>query len=278
MGARPDAGLGLAQHLGVDSGRAWLRRSDAVRRFLGICVALGSKIIRATRGLEDYRWAADLASMIQVSFIGYWVGGAFLSLAYWDFPYLLVAILVLTHVVVQRVAQPASDGSEDGRRDPATGARQANWTAEQEHSDVRAAPASADSHARTAAGGTHARAPGDSCVRSPLGPCPAMVRAFPFFSITACSADPDPLNNWDPTAAEFEGQIRALSRFFTPLAARRGSRALAQGDASRSRRMRDLRRRLPGQRGCRFADPAPARRSRDVLHRDRLSQRRPDVE
>lgn len=27
----------------------------------------------------------------------------------------------------------------------------------------------------------------------------------------------DGLNNWDPTAAEFEGQILALSRFFTPL-------------------------------------------------------------
>ncbi len=40
--------------------------------------------------------------MIQVSFIGYWVGGAFLSLAYWDFPYLLVAMLVLTWAVVQK--------------------------------------------------------------------------------------------------------------------------------------------------------------------------------
>ena len=28
---------------------------------------------------------------------------------------------------------------------------------------------------------------------------------------------PDGLNDWDPTSAEFEGQIRALSRFFTPL-------------------------------------------------------------
>lgn len=27
----------------------------------------------------------------------------------------------------------------------------------------------------------------------------------------------DPLNNWDPTAAEFNGQMRALSRLFTPL-------------------------------------------------------------
>jgi probable O-glycosylation ligase (exosortase A-associated) len=63
---------------------------------------LGSKIVRATQGLDGYRWAADLATMVQVSFIGFWVGGAFLSLAYWDFPYLLVAILVVTHVVVQR--------------------------------------------------------------------------------------------------------------------------------------------------------------------------------
>jgi probable O-glycosylation ligase (exosortase A-associated) len=63
---------------------------------------LASKIIRATRDIEGYRWAADLAAMIQVSCIGYWVGGAFLSLAYWDFPYVLVAMLVLTWTVVQR--------------------------------------------------------------------------------------------------------------------------------------------------------------------------------
>jgi probable O-glycosylation ligase (exosortase A-associated) len=63
---------------------------------------LAGRIIRATRNIEDYRWASDLAAMIQVSCIGYWVGGAFLSLAYWDFPYILVAVLVLTWTVVQR--------------------------------------------------------------------------------------------------------------------------------------------------------------------------------
>ena len=44
--------------------------------------------------------------MIQVSSIGYWVGGAFLSLAYWDFPYILVALLVLTWTVVQKQLSP----------------------------------------------------------------------------------------------------------------------------------------------------------------------------
>jgi len=77
--------------------------------FIGLWVSawrLASKIIAATRNLSDYRWASDLASMIQVSCIGYWVGGAFLSLAYWDFPYLLVAMLVLVWAVVQKQLSP----------------------------------------------------------------------------------------------------------------------------------------------------------------------------
>jgi len=67
---------------------------------------LASSIIRETRDNDQYRWAAQLAAMIQVSCIGYWVGGSFLSLAYWDYPYLLVALLVLTRVVVRREFGP----------------------------------------------------------------------------------------------------------------------------------------------------------------------------
>lgn len=63
---------------------------------------LASAIIRETRHHEGLRWANDLAAMIQVSFIGYWVGGSLLSLAYWDYPYILMATLVVTRVVVQR--------------------------------------------------------------------------------------------------------------------------------------------------------------------------------
>jgi probable O-glycosylation ligase (exosortase A-associated) len=69
---------------------------------------MASRIIRDTSGRPDLRWAGSLAAMIQVSFIGYWVGGAFLSLSYWDYPYILLATLVLTHVVVQRESAPVA--------------------------------------------------------------------------------------------------------------------------------------------------------------------------
>jgi hypothetical protein len=41
-------------------------------------------------------WCGQLASMCQVSMIGYAVGGAFLSLAYFDVPYDVMAIVVAT--------------------------------------------------------------------------------------------------------------------------------------------------------------------------------------
>ena len=45
---------------------------------------------------EDTRWAYHLAGMCQVSLVGYAVGGAFLSLAYFDLPYNILIILVVT--------------------------------------------------------------------------------------------------------------------------------------------------------------------------------------
>ncbi len=63
---------------------------------------LASGVIRSCRGQAGLRWASDLAAMIQVSVIGYWVGGSFLGLAYWDMPYVLVAILVLTRLAVDK--------------------------------------------------------------------------------------------------------------------------------------------------------------------------------
>lgn len=73
----------------------------------------GSRIIRLTRERDDLRWARDLAAMIQVSLVGYFVGGSFLGLAYWDFPYVLMALLVVTLVVVQRelAVQPATQAA-----------------------------------------------------------------------------------------------------------------------------------------------------------------------
>jgi hypothetical protein len=72
-------------------------------------------IIRLCRGRHGTEWASDLAKMLQVSLVGYWVGGSFLGLGYWDFPYILMALVVLTRVVIQRETQqqeiPASIGA-----------------------------------------------------------------------------------------------------------------------------------------------------------------------
>jgi len=66
----------------------------------------GSQVIRRTRDSPDLHWARDLAGMIQASFVGFWVGGTFLGLAYWDYPYILAITLALTKVVVERTIAP----------------------------------------------------------------------------------------------------------------------------------------------------------------------------
>jgi probable O-glycosylation ligase (exosortase A-associated) len=58
--------------------------------------AYASSIVRLAKRRDETRWAASLAAMIQVSLVGYAVGGLFLGLAYFDLYYALVAILVVT--------------------------------------------------------------------------------------------------------------------------------------------------------------------------------------
>jgi probable O-glycosylation ligase (exosortase A-associated) len=58
-------------------------------------------IVRNTEKRADLKWAAQLATMIQVSLIGFAVGGAFLSLLYYDVPYYLMGIIVVTGVLVE---------------------------------------------------------------------------------------------------------------------------------------------------------------------------------
>ncbi|HEB97820.1 MAG TPA: putative O-glycosylation ligase, exosortase A system-associated [Sedimenticola thiotaurini] len=52
-------------------------------------------VIRRTRGDPGDGWMADLADMLKISMIAYFVGGAFLSISYFDLPWHLVAISVL---------------------------------------------------------------------------------------------------------------------------------------------------------------------------------------
>jgi probable O-glycosylation ligase (exosortase A-associated) len=48
------------------------------------------------RSIPQARWASDLGSMLQAGLIGFAVGGAFLSLAYFDLPYNMMVMAVLT--------------------------------------------------------------------------------------------------------------------------------------------------------------------------------------
>jgi probable O-glycosylation ligase (exosortase A-associated) len=59
-------------------------------------------IIRSTSQRPDLAWAHNLASMIQVSLLGYAATGAFLSLGLFDLYYAVVAITVSLQVVVKR--------------------------------------------------------------------------------------------------------------------------------------------------------------------------------
>jgi putative inorganic carbon (hco3(-)) transporter len=60
------------------------------------------KLVKLAKGRPDLAWAADLGRMIHVSMIGFAVGGAFLGLAYFDFPYNVMAMAVCAMHVVRR--------------------------------------------------------------------------------------------------------------------------------------------------------------------------------
>lgn len=47
------------------------------------------------RARPETQWLSDLGGMLQVSLAGYAVGGAFLSLSYWDLPYNLLILAVI---------------------------------------------------------------------------------------------------------------------------------------------------------------------------------------
>ena len=52
--------------------------------------------------IPEAAWCADLGAMCQVCLVGYAVGGAFLSLAYFDLPYNVMVLVVLTRVWVEK--------------------------------------------------------------------------------------------------------------------------------------------------------------------------------
>jgi len=76
-----------------------------------------SWVIGRARRDREKRWAADLAAMIQVSLVGYATAGAFVGLAYFDYYYTLIALVVLCKIVLisdtaGKVAVPAAAAAE----------------------------------------------------------------------------------------------------------------------------------------------------------------------
>jgi len=65
----------------------------------------GTRIKKWCHQKQDLAWAFDLATMCQVSIIGFSIGGAFLSLPYYDLYYCIVAVLViLEKIIVSRIS------------------------------------------------------------------------------------------------------------------------------------------------------------------------------
>lgn len=81
--------------------------------FLGLFVFLmlwflvwwnAGRLRREGRKAPETQWLSDLGAMCQVSLVGYAVGGAFLSLAYFDLPYNILVMIVVGRRWLQRRA------------------------------------------------------------------------------------------------------------------------------------------------------------------------------
>ncbi|HKT20504.1 MAG TPA: putative O-glycosylation ligase, exosortase A system-associated, partial [Stellaceae bacterium] len=68
-------------------------------------------VMRLSRDHPELAWADRLAAMLQVSFIGYAVTGAFLSLGFFDLYYALVAVITVTQLVVRRELAKAGNAA-----------------------------------------------------------------------------------------------------------------------------------------------------------------------
>lgn len=82
-----------------------------------------ARIRGMAKGRVEFAWVYHLAGMCQVALIGYAVGGAFLSLAYFDYPYNLVVIVAVTRRWLDRQLDTGSAlaaGTAGPNRLPAT--------------------------------------------------------------------------------------------------------------------------------------------------------------
>lgn len=79
-----------------------------------------SAVIGLSKKSAGTEWARDLASMIQVSMVGYMSAGAFLGLANFDYFYHLVMLTVVVHHLVTSTEPASVDTTREGTDKPAS--------------------------------------------------------------------------------------------------------------------------------------------------------------
>ena len=147
---------------------------------------------------------ATLGGMIQVSLIGYLVGGAFLSLAYFDLPYDLLVLVVVAQMVARGKAACRQAAGACGQRCKAVRSR---TEPSAEGSEVRVIWRSA--FALASPGGTRAR-----------------LSVLIFHRVSAAQ---DPLFPGEIFAEQFAALMSHVASRFRVLALRDAVQALAQG-------------------------------------------------
>jgi hypothetical protein len=60
------------------------------------------RVRKLTRGRADLLWLYDLSTLLQVSFVSFAVGGAFLNLSTFDLFWHLVAISIIAHSIMRK--------------------------------------------------------------------------------------------------------------------------------------------------------------------------------
>jgi len=60
----------------------------------------GTRVTKLAKEVPDLQWAVNLVAMLKVSLMGYFVGGAFLNLGYFDLAFHMWAILVIVSGIV----------------------------------------------------------------------------------------------------------------------------------------------------------------------------------
>ena len=75
--------------------------------FLGVFLStylLAGRLRKQAASVPQAKWCEELAAMCQVALVGYCVGGAFLSLAYYDLPYDVMVLVVVAYAWFKRQA------------------------------------------------------------------------------------------------------------------------------------------------------------------------------